>query len=94
MSNLTYFFEMDTDIELMALSRRDGNSVYQVYAAYKEPWRPYEIGKMLITNLGANAQFTKVYDFTDSNSRVGEAQIARKIYAIGTIDDHFVYAGS
>jgi len=92
-SNITFFYDMEADIQLMGLHRKSSNSVYQVYATYKEPWRSSQTGKVLVANLGANSQFTKIYDFTDSISKFGDNDVIRKIFSANPIADHYIFAG-
>ena len=84
---------MDTDVQLMGVARRSGNSVYEVYAYFKEPWRQSEVGKVLITNLGASGQFTKTYSFTDSQTQVGDNTLTRELLTAGMVADHWIYGG-
>ena len=52
--NITYFFDMDTNVQLMRLDHRDNDPLYQVFVLYKEVGKQSEVGKVLLVNLAGD----------------------------------------
>lgn len=94
-SNITYFFEMEGNVQIMRLDHRPGENVYSVYVLYKEMGKQSEFGRVLQVNLGGDVSQAKVFDFTDRVVKLADNDISRSIHAVGIIGgDNYVYAGT
>ena len=65
---------MGTNVKLMGMSHRAGDSVYKIYASYKDVGQRSEVGKILMVDLGSTqvASTAKIFDFTDSLKKLAD----------------------